>query len=63
MRTGPPRSLPNAITGRDDAAPATLPASANSAARPTVTAHAVIAPRDDRIPLPLPRTDQRLYAW
>src|SRR5690242_7756882 len=46
IRTGPPRSLPNAITGRDDAAPATLPAAATSAPVPERTARTIIARRD-----------------
>ena len=50
IRTGPPRSLPNAITGRDEAAPATLPATATSAAVPVTTAKAIIARRDLVIP-------------
>src|SRR3954452_6535850 len=53
IRTGPPRSLPNAITGLGEAAPATLPASARSAAVPVRTAQAIIAPRDPVIPSPL----------
>ena len=55
IRTGPPRSLPNAITGRDDAAPATLPATATSAAVPVTTAKAIIARRDLVIPKPPPK--------
>src|SRR6478735_11429310 len=53
IRTGPPRSLPNAITGRDEAAPATVPASAKSAAVPVTTAKAIIARRDLVILKPL----------
>src|SRR6185436_1430124 len=52
IRTGPPRSLPNAITGRGEAAPATLPASATNAAVPDTTARAISARRDLEIPLP-----------
>ena len=57
MRTGPPRSLPYAITGRDEAAPATLLASAQQRGEAGTTAQAVIARRDRRIPVPPSTTD------
>jgi hypothetical protein len=52
MRTGPPRSLPNASATRVDEAPATPPATANAAARTAVTATTVSALRGEWIPDP-----------
>ena len=47
MKAGPPRSLPKAITGRDEAAPAMLLArAARGSQNQLTTAKAVIALRD-----------------